>query len=298
MKRIWFLALVFFFLTYSNLALSGPICETETEEKISSFGQYTLTETVEYKWDKECLEFYVTGILLRDSVVKAVLKSPTKTLYEGGQKLNIVALEDFYWLYSWSGGAHCCSTNLFLNKEPPYDVVLKGGGHSYPSLYNIKDFDEDGKLEIRLYDDIFAYWISSFAGSPTIELYFEFSSNSIELDKNLVYCNRYKKKNDMSRFEDDHPKRCTPYSDPEKIEIKKEMKKGFVKSQYKSDGWEGYIIPAQFVQVISALRYTERDEEAKEFFDSMWPQHIPKKEIFWKSLNEILIKSRYWEYTE
>jgi hypothetical protein len=66
----------------------------------------------------------------------------------------------------YTGGAHCCLyTRLYRHDPaaaPPYGFALHWWGN--PG-YAFRDFDRDGRPELRSSDDRFAYEFTSFAGS-------------------------------------------------------------------------------------------------------------------------------------
>lgn len=72
-------------------------------------------------------------------------------------------------LADWSGGAHCCFTYYVFTLGDRFAVVdtipLE---HSDDARF--EDVDGDGALELRARDWTFAYWNSSFMGSPAPEV--------------------------------------------------------------------------------------------------------------------------------
>lgn len=72
-------------------------------------------------------------------------------------------------LGSYSGGAHCCATLDFvtLDDKPRRAATLALGHGDVPEAADLfTDADGDGRIDLRLYDQTFAYWIVSFAESP------------------------------------------------------------------------------------------------------------------------------------
>ena len=65
---------------------------------------------------------------------------------------------------SWSGGAHCCFSYLVVELgETPR---LLAAVDAADSEVEVRDADGDGVPELWLHDFAFAYWNTSFAGSP------------------------------------------------------------------------------------------------------------------------------------
>lgn len=68
----------------------------------------------------------------------------------------------------WSGGAHCCMTDYMISlADHPRVLDTIHGRHSDPWW---ADLDGDGRPEVAVHDWTFAYWATSFAGSPAPEV--------------------------------------------------------------------------------------------------------------------------------
>jgi len=64
----------------------------------------------------------------------------------------------------YSGGAHCCIHNYIIELSNPLSILfdLDTGDNGI----EFDDLNKDGIMEIITREDVFAYWYTSFAGSP------------------------------------------------------------------------------------------------------------------------------------
>lgn len=72
-------------------------------------------------------------------------------------------------LADWSGGAHCCFTYYVFTLGPRF-AVLDTIPLEHSDDARFQDVDGDGALELRTRDWTFAYWNTSFMGSPAPEV--------------------------------------------------------------------------------------------------------------------------------
>jgi hypothetical protein len=75
-------------------------------------------------------------------------------------------------LHDWSGGAHCCFT-FYVFTLGPRLAVLDTLPLADSDMARFEDLDGDGRYELRTNDWAFAYWNTSFAGSPAPEVVLE-----------------------------------------------------------------------------------------------------------------------------
>lgn len=69
----------------------------------------------------------------------------------------------------WSGGAHCCTRDYVISlADDPRVLDTIYAEHSDGRTW--EDLDGDGRPEVILNDWVFAYWATSFAGSPAPEV--------------------------------------------------------------------------------------------------------------------------------
>ena len=72
-------------------------------------------------------------------------------------------------LADWSGGAHCCFTYYVFTLGEQF-AVLDTIPLEHSDNARFEDLDGDGALELRTRDWTFAYWNTSFMGSPSPEV--------------------------------------------------------------------------------------------------------------------------------
>ena len=258
---------------YDNLI---SLC-TSSREEVTSFGPYTLTEQVIYETDWDCAsKIIVQSAYIEEGVKSAIIRSPSEILYEHYGDLTVHDDGDFFHVSGYSGGAHCCSFDLLLSKETPYEIMFSvSSDGDLGSL--VSDFDDDGNQEIQISDKVLWYWKGPPAFTARVEIYLEFTSNGFKLDKDLIYSKVSEKiKN-------------TEYEIIQFIPIEEENRND-------PDGWEGYWIPRELTSITAALLFSGRETEAREFLDYVWPKDLPNKDLYWEEFKEELTTSEFWEY--
>ena len=241
---------------------------TSKEEVITTFGVYTLNQTTT---DQDCLS-ELTGGRFGSAPTMTIIRSPTESLLTRGWELHVEDIGEFFHISGYSRGAWCCEEDHFLSKKAPYEIVFEEHSKAGTSVL-WRHFDSDIYKEIRIVDTNFIQWLGCTSCSALPVIYLEYSSDSFKLDKELMYSEASKKINNIT-------------------------KSGGIKflpgDEYGSD-WEGYDIPSDFIEIISELMISGREEEARKFFDDVWPKDLPKKEPFWQEFKEKLARSKYWE---
>jgi len=237
---------------------------TSKEEVITTFGVYTLNQTTT---DQDCLS-ELTGGRFGSSPTMTIVRSPIESLLKRGWELQVEDIGEFFHISGYSRGAWCCTEDHFLSKKAPYEIVFEE--HSYGDDSVLwRHFDSDMYKEIRIIDTNFIQWLGSTASSALPVIYLEYSSDSFKLDKDLMYSEASKKINNITKFDS----------------IK------FISG----DHWEGRYVPSELIEISSELIISGREEEARKFFDDVWPKDLPKKELFWQKFKEKLARSKYWE---
>ena len=249
---------------------------TSSREDVTTFGPYTLTENVIYDTDWDCaMDTTIRQGYFEEGVKEAVVTSPNEELYRLGIGLSVEDSREFYQLSGYTGGRHCCALDILLSKEAPYETVFYSSKDGdFPIL--VGDFDGDGKTEIETKTDIFLYWRASYAGSTVVKVFLEYSQDSFKLDKDLIYAHATE---EINRIEYDSVK-FLPLS-------------ANITDDY--TGWEGYFIPREIIKIPGALLLSGREIEAKRFLDYVWPEDLPKRDLYWKEFKEQLARSKYWE---
>ena len=74
------------------------------------------------------------------------------------------------WAEEWSGGAHCCLTACVVELDPKLGPrVIETLDAGAADTVELRDVDGDGRPEVITYSGRFAYWKTSYAGSPAPE---------------------------------------------------------------------------------------------------------------------------------
>ena len=237
---------------------------TSKEELVTTFGVYTLSQTIT---DQDCVS-ELTGGRFGSAPSMTIVRSPTKRLLKLPWELHVENIGEFFHISGYSKGAWCCTEDHFLSKKPPYEIVFEE--HSYGDDSVLwRHFDSDMYKEIRIKDTNFIQWLGSTASSALPVIYLEYSSDSFKLDKELMYSEASKKINNIT--------------ESESIKF------------LPGDHWEGHDIPSELIEITSELMIAGKEQEARKFFDGVWPKDLPKKELFWQEFKEKLARSKYWE---
>ena len=249
---------------------------SSTKEEITTFGEYTLTETIQFDTDWDCHETVnvIPGAWWDEGVNLSVLKSPMKEITKTSYKLIVEDVGPFYHVSGYTGGMHCCEVHLFLSKRDPYEVVFEETGECCEAV-QFSDFDNDGYPEMRIEDMHFTYWRGPFAGSAFPVIYLEYNSGAFSLDKDLMYSESIERIKNL---------------EPDRIKFYPHENYG------EGDGWQGHYIPYTLTEITSQLLIAGKEKEAKEFFNEVWPKNLTDKEVYWKIFKEHLVESTYWEY--
>ena len=249
---------------------------TSSREDVTTFGPYTLSENVIYDTDWDCaMDTTIRQGYFEEGVKEAVVTSPNEELYRLGIDLSIKDRREFYQLSGYTGGMHCCALDILLSKESPYETVFYSSKDGdFPIL--VGDFDGDGKTEIETKTDTFLYWRASYADSTVVKVFLEYSHDNFNLDKDLIYAHATEEINKIE------------YDSVKFLPLTANIKDDYT-------GWEGHFIPREIIEIPGALLFAGREIEAKRFLDYVWPEDLPKKELYWKEFKEQLARSKYWE---
>ena len=248
---------------------------TSSREDVTTFGPYTLSENILYDTDWDCaMDTTIRQGYFEEGVNEAVVTSPSGELYRLGIGLSVEDSREFYQLSGYTGGRHCCALDILLSKEAPYETVFYSSKDGdFPIL--VGDFDGDGKTEIETKTDVFLYWRASYAGSTVVKVFLE-SQDNFKLDKDLLYSHATE---EINKIEYDTVKFL-----PVPTNIRDDI-----------TGWEDHFIPHEVIKIPGALLFAGREIEAKRFLDYVWPEDLPKKDLYWKEFKEQLARSKYWE---
>jgi hypothetical protein len=75
-----------------------------------------------------------------------------------------------HFAFTWSGGAHCCYKLFVFDPTSNSSPLLATIPEEHSEIADFTDADGDGLADIRILDWQFAYWGTSFAGSPAPEV--------------------------------------------------------------------------------------------------------------------------------
>lgn len=75
-----------------------------------------------------------------------------------------------HFVSTWSGGAHCCSRLYVFDTTSNGPLPLAAIPGEHTEYFDLSDADGDGLADIRFGDWHFAYWKTSFSGSPAPEV--------------------------------------------------------------------------------------------------------------------------------
>jgi len=247
---------------------------TSIKEEVTNFGPYTLTETITYDTDWECAEnFRIESFYFDPGLNSAIVRSPTEDLYEAYFELNIEDIDEFYHISGFTGGMHCCEIHYLLSKTTPFKVIFKEIAECCDAV-QIKNFDNDGYKEVRIEDMNFTYWRGSFASSAFPIIYLEYSSGKFKLDKDLMYSETSKKINN---------------TEPDRLKF-------YPREDGFAGGWQGHSIPSELTEITAELMIAGKEQEARMFFDDVWPDNLTDKKLYWGHFKEQLFQSKYWGY--
>ena len=253
---------------------------TATQEEITTFGAYTLTQIITDQ-DWGCIDGLTGEVSLtgggyfEDGITDAFVESPEKVLFHSEYRgLKVKDIEEFYHVSEWTGGAWWAIRDVFLSKKAPYEIVFEE--YSFGDVGVVwKHFDDDGRKEIEIIDTNFLHWRgTSTAGSAHPVIYLEYSSNSFKLDKDLTYSKVYEK------IKNTKPDDLKFYPHESGYEF----------------GWQGHYIPPTLIEIIAPLIMAGREEFAKKFLEDMWPDNLTDKELFLSLLKEQVKRSHHWEH--
>lgn len=237
---------------------------------------YTFTVNKKEDNRKVCMDIFRSGKKIRsdcaDSIGKlAIVMEPAPgTDINGDGVPEIIVNEN-------TGEWHCCSTYAIFSLGKNLKLIdLLYGEHSY---FNFKDLDGDGKYEAIGRDWIFAYWNTSFAGSPAPEVILRWKNGKYRLAEDLM--------------------KKPPPDKKEILKIASELKK-YVALEEQNEQLSR--IPEWWAVMIKLI-YTGNGNMAWEFCDLSWPapeekssrkKYLKEKKLFLDKFKKQLKKSNYW----
>ncbi len=177
-------------------------------------------------------------------------------------------------IHFYSMGAHCCSEYRFIELG---DIVWQRKNlYTGNSGLDAVGRSPSGGLIYRLYDDNFAYWLTSFADSPMPEVYLSFSKGIL--------------KPDISKM-------LKPPPDLKVLDKEaREIQTSISSLAYTGiDNQSSDVFPQPFWKRMLDLIYSNQDDIAWQYFDLVWPPKKSGKELFRKDFTNQLEKSDFYQ---
>ena len=172
----------------------------------------------------------------------------------------------------YSGGAHCCTSLHFfeLGKEGVRAVNIIYGGDS--DVIALKK-NPQGGLVLQTGDSTFAYWMTSFAGSPIPTVLLTFRDGQFRPDAKLM-------------------KKAAPSATLLKQKAAK-AKKEFNLEPYEGSE-NGDFLDAFWGEMLD-LMYSGNEKSAWEYLDLVWDPRKEGKERFKADFLKQLNQSKFWQ---
>jgi hypothetical protein len=172
---------------------------------------------------------------------------------------------------AYSGGAHCCLTVYLFQLKPRFHLLAKLNAEDSDTAY-FADSDHNHHYFFYADDWTFAYWPSSFAGSPVAPIVLKFVRHGTSGSYRLAL-----------------DKMRTPAPSPK--EWKADLKEA--RSAF-SQGAEGLNTQPALWSYVMRLIYSGHSEMAWEFLDEAWPAKVTGKADWTGYFCSVLKTSPYW----
>ncbi len=252
---------------------------TTKSENMIDGGRVTINEysfeSTKTEDGKVCMTFYRSGKRIRSDCADRgfvdILSFPPP-----GTDINGDGVPDVIVGY-FSGGAHCCSEYAVFSLGKKLKLLdVLNGEHSN---FEFKDLDNDGKYEATGRDWTFAYWGTSFAGSPAPEVILRWKNGRYRLAEDLM--RRKYARDEVLKIVDDFENDILPLSEDNK----------------------SLHVDTTISAAMLELIYTGNGNLAWEFVDRVWPipdddllkkQWLSDKKKFLREFKVQLRKSDYW----
>jgi hypothetical protein len=167
-----------------------------------------------------------------------------------------------------AGGAHCCTSWRIFSAGPSVQQIFTvDNGHT--DFFPFEDLNDDGNLEIKIYDWTFAYWHASFADSPAIVLVYDWTDGA------------YRFAPDLTRRSSWPPA---------------EIRKRATGIRWKGPGPEG--VPPEFFTAMLDLIGTGNAAQVAAFVELAWPARRSGKSEFLREFYGQLRRSSHWRELE
>lgn len=175
----------------------------------------------------------------------------------------------------YTGGAHCCSNYYVLSLHTGGPVELLARIAGWHGGAEFRDLDGDGTPEAVLRDWSFAYWNTSFAGSPAPQVILRWRGERYVADAELMRA--------FPRTDGDAP------LPPNEVEFAM-----WVQAVRAAFGRESQEIAPEYWGGILDLAYSGEGELAWRFAREAWPCGESEREDFLRELLDHWRTSPYW----
>lgn len=173
-------------------------------------------------------------------------------------------------VHDYSGGAHCCLTYYIFELDPhagPRPLATLNALHGH---FAFEDADGDGRVECFGRDWTFAYWETSFAGSPAPEIVLRFRSGRFVLADDLMR---------------------TPA--PLEAELAA-MTDRILHGAENAGQWNAGAVPPDYWACLLDLIYHGHEPLAWDVAERAWPPGTPGRAEFLHDFRAQLSQSPYW----
>jgi len=241
----------------------------------AKFGDESLPDSVDGSPPLEYLTFERDGKCLHviaDAMVFIVWARP-KILGNYAEPAPLAILSSF------SGGAHCCTTAYALYPGKDFKLQELNLGNAEATLN--QDW-AGGAPHLGFGDDRFAYWNTSYAGSPGGGIALDWSEDGYRLSEQMKgdapnEAALAQMKTDMTTALDAFGGPYVAIDDPgDRPQTKGELDP---------------IIWANLLDLI----YSGHSDLAAKLFDEAWPKDVKGKRVFWKDFLKQMQETWIWE---
>ncbi len=202
-------------------------------------------------------------------------------------------------IYDYTGGMHCCATvKHIMCSDPPVLTAQISAWHHSPSY---RDIDGDGRYEMIICDSTYAYWNTSYAGSPKTEAIFRIRNGHYELAGDLmrqqapspgqIQATIKELHGRLSRYDEFIARRKKDPDSNRKLTEEEQADEDFFLDQ----GWhdDSLHLSSPVWDFLLELIYSGQVESAVNALDSIWPASKPNKVAFANDFLGIMQESWY-----